>query len=446
MTCQDEMKRSVARNLRILAAVLVIGFGAVSAFAANREVGEVVFLAGEATAHDAAGKARALARGDRVTLGQTLETGGNGHMHLRMIDNAFVSLRPDTRFRIEEYHYDAQNSASNRVKFVLEKGVARSITGKAGQANKRNYRLNTPLAAIGIRGTDYVVHVLPDVTRVSVNAGAVVMAPFGEDCRADALGPCESARAALLTAAMRNAYLELRARDTMPVVVPAVRGTDSPDRAVPPRPEEPRAGAKDGEQSGKLPSAGGVAEGISELVASDVITALEQVRLPPQQIWWGRWSSFVKPDEPQNKVTALLAPGREVAVVNPVFGLLRQAGAPRQLPPGGEVQFQLSRAEAYLRDGDQLSPATVGNPTLAMNFDQRSFSTNLTVQHNSLNAPLNLHAEGTIQPYGIFWEDPSRSNMRVDGAIAPQADQAGYLFLRDLGAGRSAVGATQWWR
>lgn len=439
------MKR-IRISLSIIAAVFLTGINAVNAFAASQGVGEVIFLVGEAVAIDAAGKPRALAKGDMLTLGQTLETGGNGHAHLRMIDNAFVSLRPNTRFRIEDYHYDTQDSANNRVKFVLEKGVARSITGNAGQASKRNYRLNTPVAAIGIRGTDYVVHVLPDVTRVSVNSGAIVMAPFGNDCRAEALGPCESPQAALLTAAMRNAYLELRARGSVPMLIPAERGVDTPNRAVPPHPEEPRAGAKDGEQAGKLPSAGGLADGVNELVASDVIAALEQVRLPPQQIWWGRWSSFVKPDEPQNKVTAFLAPGREMAVVNPVFGLLRQAGTPRQLPPGGEVLFQLSRAEAYILDGDQLSAATVSNPTLAMNFDQRRFSTNLTVQSNSLNAPLNLHAEGTIQPYGIFWEDPARSNMRINGALAPQADQAGYLFLRDLEAGRSAVGATHWLR
>lgn len=445
------MKR-IRISLSIIAAILLIGINAMNACAASQGVGEVIFQVGETVAIDAAGKHRALAKGDTLTLGQTLETGGNGHLHLRMIDNAFVSLRPNTRFRIEDYHYDTQDSANNRVKFVLEKGVARSITGSAGQANKRNYRLNTPVAAIGIRGTDYIVHVLPDVTRVSVNSGAIVMAPFGNDCRSEALGPCESPQAVLLTAAMRNAYLELRVRDAMPVLIPAERGVDAPNRAVPPNPEEPRAGAKGGEQTGKLPSAGGVADGVNEVVANEVrrtadsvITLLEQARQNPQ-IWWGRWSSFVKPDESQNKVTALLAPGREVAVVNPVFGLLRQVGTPRQLPPGGEVQFQLSRAEAYIRDGDQLSAATVGNPTLAMNFDQRRFSTNLTVQSNSLATPLNLHAEGSIQPYGYFWEDPSRSNMRVDGALAPQADQAGYLFLRELEAGRSAVGATHWLR
>jgi hypothetical protein len=445
------MKRIVARVL-VLVAVLV---GAVPALAAGPGAGEVIFLVGEAKLLDGAGKSKALSKGDVIMAEHAIETGANGHVHLRMIDNAFVSLRPNTRFRIETYRYDPADSTKNQVKFVLEKGVARNITGAAGQTNKRSYRLNTPVAAIGVRGTDYVVHVLPEATRVSVNAGAIVMAPFGDDCKADALGPCESAQAALLTAAMRNAYLELRARDAMPVLVPAERALDAPNRAVPPHPSEPRAGAAGGEQVSKVQSGGGVTEALTEIAANDIkqtanlyVAGLPAPIVPiiPDQIWWGRWSAFVNPGEPQNKVTALLAPDRELVVSNPVFGLLRQTGMTHALPPGGEVQFQLARSEAYIREGNQLNPAGISNAALAMNFDQRRFATNLTVQSATLNAPLNLHAEGAIRPWGIFVDDRAASNMRVEGAIAPQATQAGYLFMHEMTAGRSAIGATQWLR
>lgn len=442
------MKRIVLVSLALAA----FGIGAPGPVAAADKAGEVVFLVGDATVSGAADKSRPLAKGDTVAPGQTLETGKNGHLHLRMVDNAFVSLRPNTRLRIEDYRYDARHSANNRVKFVLEKGVARNITGKAGENNKRNYRLNTPLAAIGIHGTDYVVHVLPAVTRVSVHAGAITMTPFGGDCRADALGPCESAHAATLTAAMRNAYLELRARDTVPVLVPAGRGLDAPNRAVPPHPDEPRATTNGNGQTGKLKPDNSMAEAVNEATTTEVrrttdtlAATLEAARLN-QEIWWGRWEPFVKPDEPHNLVTAQLAPGREIGVVNPVFGIVRSAWVNRELPTGSEVQFRLYRSEAYLNQGGQLSSASVSDPTLTMNFDQRRFATNLTVQHNSLNAPLKLHAEGAIRPYGFFFEDAAASNMRVDGALGPQGKQAGYLFLHDITPGSSAVGATHWVR
>lgn len=444
------MKRILVTGL-VLMAVLI---GAVPAMAAEPGAGEVIFLVGGATLTDIAGKAKSLVKGDAVMPGHTIETGADGHVHLRMIDNAFVSLRPNTRFKIEAYRYDPLDSGRNQVKFVLEKGVARNITGAAGQTNKRNYRLNTPVAAIGVRGTDYVVHVLPEATRVSVHAGAIVMTPFGDDCRADALGPCESAHAALLTAAMRNTYLELRARDAMPVLVPTERALEAPNRAVPPHPAEPRAGVAGGEQVSKAQPNGGVSEALAEIAANDIkqtanlyIAALPQAPIPapiPDQIWWGRWSTFVSPNEPQNKVTALLAPGRELAVSNPVFGLLRQAGMTHALPSGGEVQFHLIRSEAYIRDGDQLSPAGISDAALTMNFDQRRFSTNLTVQSGSLNVP--LHAEGAIRPYGLFVDDRATSNMRIEGALAPQGKQAGYLFMGEMAPGRNAIGATQWLR
>ena len=205
--------------------------------------GSVSFVIGDASVVGEDGKARTVARGENVNAGQILQTGATGHIHLRMVDGAFVSIRPQSRLRIEDYHYDAANPANNRIKFVLEKGVARSITGRAGEVAKENYRLNTPLAAIGIRGTDFVVQATDDITRVTVQSGAVVMAPLAGDCLASALGPCKSAASRVLTAAMRDAYLELRNRNEAPLLVPAEKALESPNLVAPPRPEEPKASA-----------------------------------------------------------------------------------------------------------------------------------------------------------------------------------------------------------
>lgn len=40
------------------------------------------------------------------------------------------------------------------VRFKLETGVARAISGTAAESAKDRFRLNTPLVAIGVRGTD----------------------------------------------------------------------------------------------------------------------------------------------------------------------------------------------------------------------------------------------------------------------------------------------------
>ena len=51
---------------------------------------------------------------------------------------------------------ETQNGAS-RAFFSLLKGGFRSISGLIGKLNHDEYRVSTPVATIGIRGTDYLV-------------------------------------------------------------------------------------------------------------------------------------------------------------------------------------------------------------------------------------------------------------------------------------------------
>ena len=66
--------------------------------------GTVSFVVGDAVAKADKSAGHAIARGDKILAGEVIETGANGHVHLKMVDGAFVSIRPQSRFRIEEYH------------------------------------------------------------------------------------------------------------------------------------------------------------------------------------------------------------------------------------------------------------------------------------------------------------------------------------------------------
>jgi hypothetical protein len=78
-----------------------------------------------------------------------------------MADGGLIALKPSTEFVIDDFSYagsDADTgSAENpdRSFFSLVKGGFRSITGAVGQKDKSAYRVRTPVATIGIRGTDY---------------------------------------------------------------------------------------------------------------------------------------------------------------------------------------------------------------------------------------------------------------------------------------------------
>ena len=150
-------------------------------------IGVVTLLVGAARLNGKEG----VRVGSELYEGDLLTTDGNGHVHIRFVDNGLVSVRPSSVLKIVRYHYDAQIPKSSEIKLSLEEGVVRSISGSGAKAARDKFRLNTPIAAIGVRGTDFVVKAADDLVRAIVNEGAIVVAPFSEHCTAIALGPCQ---------------------------------------------------------------------------------------------------------------------------------------------------------------------------------------------------------------------------------------------------------------
>ncbi|MBK9684459.1 MAG: FecR domain-containing protein [Betaproteobacteria bacterium] len=87
-----------------------------------------------------------------VFVGDRVETSASGHVHLKFVDDAAVAVRPDSSLEIQAYRFDAQRPAGSEVRLQVEHGIARSISGRATEVDKNRFRLNTPVAAIGVRG------------------------------------------------------------------------------------------------------------------------------------------------------------------------------------------------------------------------------------------------------------------------------------------------------
>ncbi|HXE48746.1 MAG TPA: FecR family protein, partial [Ramlibacter sp.] len=130
----------------------------------------------------AQGLPEVVRRGSSIMPGDRLDTADGGHLHIKFIDGAMVSIRPGSRLWVQDYRYDPEHVALSLVRFKLEYGVARAISGAAAEGARERFRLNTPLVAIGVRGTDFVVRSGEHATTAAVNQGAIIMAPFGEGC------------------------------------------------------------------------------------------------------------------------------------------------------------------------------------------------------------------------------------------------------------------------
>lgn len=153
--------------MRMVLSVLCALAAAGSAAAA----GKVEFVVGDVAALAADGSRRTLARGAEVSPGETVDT-GSGRAQLRFTDGAMVSLSPGTQYRIDAYEFKGQADGSEKGFFSLLKGAMRTITGAIGKTDRKAYRLDTAVATIGIRGTEYAVAYGNSIT-VTTNAGLI---------------------------------------------------------------------------------------------------------------------------------------------------------------------------------------------------------------------------------------------------------------------------------
>lgn len=174
------LKRLPALGLALLLALPLCAEAATAA-------GKVVMLTGQATAVGAEGTVRKLAKNDEIFAGDLINSGFGSYVNLRFADGAFFLLRPETRFEVEAYEYAAptapaaapaaaatpaptpaapgtaplvttekpRSSGSSRAFFRLVKGGFRSVSGLIGKISTEDYRVSTPVATIGIRGTKY---------------------------------------------------------------------------------------------------------------------------------------------------------------------------------------------------------------------------------------------------------------------------------------------------
>lgn len=441
--------------------------------------GEVTFLIGEARITSGPDTGSTLRRGSAVMPGQQIETSDNGHLHIRFVDGAAVAVRPMTRLRIDDYTYAPNDPSQNRIRFFLQEGALRSITGKAGEANKDRFRINTPVAAIGIRGTDFNVQTTEDLTRASLFQGAIVMSPLGDQCSSAGLGPCVGANALELNEQRRSLFaIQTGVMNPIAHLVP--KRMDLPSAEAPTAPIQPTIVLADARDAIKnQPLSGYVTESVVTARADQVVDIkpgvvkvieplipsrppdpvtpelptveppiIRPVALTPEsdpKIWWGRWAAFADPADASTLYTAQRKPQDERAGANAVFGLLRTYSVRPQLPTtGGQASFALSRYEAYTLSNDKLTPAVVTAASLSMNFDTRRFSTALDVAPSGAGI-VNLHAVGRIEKDGQIYSDAGQG-MSLRGALANQGQQAGYAFERLLAPGTMLYGATAWTR
>lgn len=137
---------------------LMLPSGALAAVA-----GHIQFVHGNVQITTPSGQVRAARKGDEVNEGDILTSAKDASAQVRMQDGGFIAVRPETRMKFDQFRFSGKEDGEERSFFSLFKGGFRAVTGLIGRINKQNYRITTPAATIGIRGTDHETFVVtPD--------------------------------------------------------------------------------------------------------------------------------------------------------------------------------------------------------------------------------------------------------------------------------------------
>lgn len=129
---------------------------------------------------------RIVVKNETIASGAVVRTGDGSQAVLKFEDGQVVSMQPNTTFQIREYRYVSKQAGTekNSIVFSMLKGGMRFVTGQIGQRNPQAFRLITPHATIGIRGTEFMVvlknnaiynKVLTGSTSMTNSAGTTIL-------------------------------------------------------------------------------------------------------------------------------------------------------------------------------------------------------------------------------------------------------------------------------
>lgn len=417
--------------------------------AIGAEAGKIIFVAGDARLGATPAKV-----GDVVLEGATVTTGTDGYLYIQTIDAGFFILRAQSEALVLAYHTDLKNPANNRFKIELRQGVARSISGEAVKNSRESFRFNTPVAAIGVRGTDFTVFTDQQTTRVAVISGGVIASGFSASCTPEGGGPCEGASSRELYAGLNN-VMQINRGQVMPQLLPGK--ALSPDIEKPPRRDEPRSSTTETSNNNTAPGSPSLAidntgPNLTPLKLANLgkisPTETTDTAIPraAPAITWGRWQSVI--DNPAEIDLSKLLPENQLIGANSHFALLRNKNSLWQPPTGGNVNFSLQDSQAVIKtDGSNaLSIAHLENGLLSINFDKNTFITRFDLLSDGQR--IQRQATGPVAANGTFANGSqfvANSNMLVQGVLANDPDlKSGYLFQSRIDDKRVASGVTYW--
>jgi hypothetical protein len=433
--------------------------------AAVTAVARVAVTVGETLRVAPGGQTQTLQVGSSLMPGDRVRTGPDAVAILVFADEGRISLRADSELLIRHYEIDPAG-VKTRIELELIKGTVRQISGNASRSQPDRYRLNTPIAVIGVRGTDFIAKTASDAVEAFVHEGRIVLLARTDGCAEGSTAGCDPLVMASSASNLRYVRLsaagQVEQREFRPGELEKVFGIETASA----RGASPALARAQGGTEFQLPLGtqfitdtifvAGLGQparsGESTPVSAPVVPAAAAPENPvvavaplPKDLVWGRFGN----GQLVNTQLAMLtyeaaSSGRHVTV-----GELGEYALWRTNPSGrldtslkGSAQFALAASEAWLTQPSGTTSAQVKGATLSVDFDLSTFAATVALNHVA-TGDANVAVKGRVNDEGLFVGTTATD--RVAGSLTRDGKEAGYLFSKDVSAG-TFRGVTLWGR
>lgn len=120
---------------------------------AAEPAGKVVRVQGSAEAREGTAT-RPLAAGDPIRAGESLRTGPDARLLVQFSDGMELSLSDGAEMAVAAYEWNAPQAAG-KAELALARGSFLLQTGAVGKLPDHPLTVKTPLASVGVRGTQF---------------------------------------------------------------------------------------------------------------------------------------------------------------------------------------------------------------------------------------------------------------------------------------------------
>jgi len=145
------MDKRMMQRLIIIAVTLVCGLAGGQS-AAQEAIATVSRIQGEASA-TRTGATRALSLNASVFLNETVATAETARLEVTFTDNTRLTLGEKAKLTLDSYVFDSA-AGSGTIKFGLV-GAFRFVSGQVSKLASADVSVTTPVAIVGIRGTEF---------------------------------------------------------------------------------------------------------------------------------------------------------------------------------------------------------------------------------------------------------------------------------------------------